>query len=99
MSVPEDFSRDGETIRVQFDWAETEPSTGVIEAVAVALDRDPTTLDALYDYIDFDALDALFQSETTADESGLSLSFDFADQHVTVYEHGGVVVRPSKRSP
>lgn len=99
MSVPEDSARDGEIIRVQYDWVETEPSTGVIEAVAVALDRDPTTLDALYDYIDFDALDALFRSETTADEPGLSLSFDFADQHVTVHEHGGVVVRPSKQSP
>lgn len=99
MSAPEDYNRDGETVRIQYDWSSTEPSTGVIEAVAYAMNREPTTLDSLYDYIDFDALDALFQSENETGAGGLALSFAFDDQQVTVYGHGGVVVHPVDRAP
>ena len=83
-----------ETIRAQYEWASTAPSTAVIETVAIALDREPTTIEPLYESIDPDALDALLRSNgSPATANDVTVSFVVADRQVTVHSRGDVVVR------
>jgi len=83
-----------ETIRAQYEWASTAPSTAVIETVAIALDREPTTIEPLYESIDPDALDALLQPNgSPATTNDVTVSFVVADRQVTVHSRGDVVVR------
>ena len=81
-------------VRAQYEWSSTLPSTAVVETVAVAINREPTATEPLYESVDPDALDALMQSDSvqTAAES-VTISFVFADQEVTVHSTGEVVVR------
>jgi hypothetical protein len=86
---------EAETIRTQFDWASTAPSMAVIETVAIALDRELTTIEPLYESIDPDALDALLRSNgSLATANDVTVSFVVADRQVTVHSRGDVVVRP-----
>lgn len=94
MSTPSDYSRNGDVLRIRYDWSSTSPSTAVIEAVAFAKNQDPTGLEPLHEYVDFDALDTLVDSGRTLDAGQLSLSFEFEDQQVVVHQSGTVVVQP-----
>lgn len=48
---------------VTFDWTTFDsPSTAVVTAVAETADRDPTTIDPLYEVVDPDALDDIVAS-------------------------------------
>lgn len=92
-------SPDGEgVIRAEFDWSSKVPSTAVVEAVAIASDREPTAIEPLYGAVDPDALDALVRSDAT-DSGGAeaTVSFSFAGHDVTVHGDGTVVVRPGSR--
>jgi len=80
------------TIHTQYDWTETNPSIAVIETVAVAVDREPTELELLYDFIDPDAFDILVQ---TSGSEAVTVSFHYASQQVTVHGTGDVIVRPT----
>jgi hypothetical protein len=85
-------------VRAQFDWASTAPSTAVIETLAVALDREGTTLDPLYESVDPDALDALVHSTgPSTNGDTVTVSFVFAEQQVTVHGTGEVIVRTADR--
>lgn len=65
-------------------------SEAVISAVATAEDSDPMALDPpLYDAIDPDALDALFQSPRVAGR----MAFRYHGRTVTVHANRRVVVR------
>jgi hypothetical protein len=75
--------------RAAFDWTSTSPSTGVVEAVASATDRDPLALPQLYDAVEADALDSLVRAS-----DGLVVSFAFAGCRVTARSKGVVTVRP-----
>ena len=57
----------------------TSLSTAVVDAVTAETGTDATTLPPLYDVIDPDALDALFQGR-----DGGAVSFDYAGDAVTV---------------
>ena len=82
------------TVRVQYEWASTTPSMAVIEAIAVALDREATAFGTLYESVDPDALDALLRSNgSSATPDDLSVTFTVADRQVTVHGSGEVVVR------
>lgn len=94
MSTPSDYTKVGDGVRVQFDWSSTSPSSAVVEAVAFAKNRDPIDLERLHDYVDFDALDTLIDSNRPMDAGELTLSFQFADQEVVVHQSGTVVVEP-----
>lgn len=77
-------------VRATYDWTSTAPSTGVIETVADATDREPLALDPLYHSVDTDALDRLVvssQKETT-------VTFSYAGRDVTVHSDGTVAVLP-----
>ena len=88
-------SGEDDTIRAQFEWASTAPSMAVIETVAIALDRELTTIEPLYESIDPDALDALLRSNgSLATANDVTVSFVVADHQVTVHSRGDVVVRP-----
>lgn len=80
--------------RARYEWSSIDPSTAVIETVASALGRDPTTIEPLYDSLDPDALNALLRSNASSADGGLTLSFPFADRWVTVHSGGEIVVRP-----
>lgn len=85
-------------VRAQYEWSSTSPSAAVIETVAVAVDRDPTTIAPLYESVDPDALDAVVQSDggpTNTDT--VTVTFVFADRQVTVHSTGEVVVRGPER--
>ena len=82
-------------IRTEYDWTSVTPSTAVVETVAVASDREPAGIEPLYEVIDPDALDALIRSN--GDEpagDGITATFEFGGQSVTVHGGGSVVVRP-----
>lgn len=84
-----------ETVRAQYEWSSTSPSTAVIKTVAIALDREPTTIDPLYEFVDPDALDTVIQSYGAAtDTDPVTVSFVFAEQQITIYSSGEVVVHP-----
>jgi len=83
-----------DTIRAQFEWASTAPSTAVVKTVAIALNREPTTIEPLYRSIDPDALDALLRPDgSPASSNDVTVSFVVADRQVTVHSRGDVVVR------
>lgn len=82
-------------ILATYDWSSTAPSTGVVETVATAGDREPTALEPLYASVDPDALDALVRSNGTRPTDGdVTVTFAFAGHEVTVSANGAVVVRP-----
>lgn len=79
-------------LQIEYDWTTTSPSTAVIEAVATATDSEPEALETLNEYVDTDALDALFQRDSgKRSDSTLSISFTYDGVAVTVGASGVVV--------
>lgn len=95
---PDEAEADAATsdaIRAEFDWSAVAPSTAVIEAVAIATDREPMALEPLYDAIDPEALDAFVLSTKTRPTAATStVAFGLDGHDVTVHCDGTVVVRP-----
>jgi hypothetical protein len=97
---PDTSSGTDGTIRADYDWTVTAPSTVVIETVAVASGREPTGIEPLYEAIDPDALDELFRSNGDVPVGdGITVTFEFGGQSVTVHGSGAVVVRPVEPRP
>lgn len=70
-------------------WTATNPPTAaVVESVAQRADLDTTELPPLYDAIDPDALDALFDHAGQESGSGPRVVFSYGGFEVTV-EHDG----------
>lgn len=68
--------------------------TAVVEAVAAEKGVDPLSLEPpLYDVLDPEALDSLYESPTTRQETPLRISFTYADCTVTVQNDGRITVR------
>lgn len=90
-----DNGGDDETVRSQYDWSTISPSTAVVETVAVAVDRETTELDTLYDSLEPDALDTLIQKSSSSPAlSPVRVTFTFADRHIVVDSEGEIVVEP-----
>lgn len=71
------------------EWRGERPmSQAVIATVAALTDRDPTAMDPLYDWIDPDALDDLFERPSST--ATVSVSFRYLDCVVTVTDEGFV---------
>ncbi len=72
-------------IEYEYDESET-PSEAVITAVAAKSNRDPLTIDPLYETIDPDALDAIFRTRLTEDTNRRSVRVElhFEGEHVEV---------------
>lgn len=88
-------SKNSGIIRSRFDWAASDPSTAVIQAVAVACNRDPLEMGAIYERVDPDALDAMFErNRRLVDTGDLAVSFSYERHEVTVTSDGEVIVAP-----
>jgi hypothetical protein len=72
------------------------PSASVIEAVSEATGTEPDRMQVLYEVIDPDALDALFEPDADGKREPPSghVSFRFAGCSVTVYANRRTVVSP-----
>ncbi|GAA0534700.1 HalOD1 output domain-containing protein [Halorubrum ejinorense] len=81
--------------RTAYDWESTAPSTGVVEAVSEATNREQLDLPQLYGALDPDALDSLVRSS----DGPMSLAFSFARCEVTVLNDGEVAVKHSSTDP
>lgn len=78
--------------RAEYEWSDVGPSTAVLETIGAAMDRDPLTLEPLYEYVDLDALDLLLRSASAG--APAAVSFRFQSYRVRVDSAGEVVVRP-----
>lgn len=83
--------------RTQFDTdGPRRPSTAVIDAVATVADRSPLEVEPLYETIELEALDRLFEHAGTAG-TGIALEFPVdewvlvvtGDEQVLVFESDG----------
>lgn len=83
----------------RYDWSETAPSTAVIETIAVATNTVPTEADPLYDVIEPDALDDLFDPAWGPTTPELDVSFHYQDLEVSVSATGTVTVQPAGDVP
>lgn len=91
--IQDETSFDAETgaYRVPFDCQEGEQlSMAIVTAVADIADVDPTDMEPLYDQIDPESLDRLFDTPV----SDVGVSFTFHGHEVTVKQHGYIVVQP-----
>ena len=79
--------------KCSFD-ADESPSHGVIRAIAAVKGVDPTDLDPLYDFIDPDALNAMFDDTIEARESDIRVSFRIEDSKIEVSGDRRITVRP-----
>ena len=73
------------------DGSET-PAAAIIAAVAEAADVDPLELPPLYEFIDLDALNTLFQKHEGAIDSETVLSFTINNWNVFVRADGRIRV-------
>lgn len=71
----------------------TTVSDRVVDEVANVLNADPLDLDPLYETIDPEALDSLFQSSSETGAVG-RVEFEYEDCLVTVFDTGDVTVIP-----
>lgn len=88
--------------RVRHEWDGTvRMSTAVVQAVASALGRDPTELEAVGETIDPDALDTLFHPKWVDQDrsDGAHVVFGFAGCEVTVTRDGTITVNPQTSAP
>ncbi len=87
---------------VQYDWDDSVSlSTVVIESVSQVAGKAPELLgDPLYNYVDPDALDQLFEPlrGTRQRERG-RVAFEFAGYRVTVRGDGGILINPAGAGP
>lgn len=84
----DDTNSDASVIRHEWDES-VFPSTAVVEAVAAATDREPTSLDALQRTVDVDAVDALLASASAP----IRVSFSYEATRVVLRGDGHVEVR------
>lgn len=78
-----------------YDWETTQPSTAVVEMVAISADRDPIDLQPLFDSVDPDALDAIIRQDgVTRTDGDAHVSLRYAGHDVTVRSDGEVAVTP-----
>lgn len=80
---------------VVYDWAETPPTAAVVETFERVVGDDLDRALPLYESVEPDALDALFDHALRNGEpSSTSVCFEFAGHLVTVYGSGELVLKP-----
>jgi hypothetical protein len=85
---PSSTASDETVIRHRWDGT-TSPSMAVVEAVAIATDREPTELSQLHRTINADALDSLITGET---DFPLEITFVYDGVTVVVDQSGAIEV-------
>lgn len=86
---------------VSFDWtAFDSPSSALVDVIAEELTVDPMDLDPLYQRVDPDALNSLFEPRNGRRPlPGTSVEFTYADFRVRVNASGQGYVYPPAESP
>lgn len=95
-----EFGESTTDVRVRHAWTHSEePSTAIIEAVAAATNRDPTTMPPLYEYINVDALNSLLTSRPPNTENVTTVSFSYEDATVQLDSSGWIEIKvhPTRR--
>lgn len=83
---------------LRLDWMEYgEPSSGIVEAVARAADRNTTELTPLHDVVETDALNVLLADGERNRSSPFEMTFSYAGFRVTASSDGDVVVRSERK--
>ena len=77
-------------LRRQYDWGDIEPSTAIATLLTEATDQTVRDLDPLYNTIDSDALDSLFQSKQGRPDC--TVSFSYGEFSVRVRGDGEVAL-------
>ena len=75
--------------------ADESPSHGVVRAIATVKGVEPTGVDPLYDFIDPDALNAMFDGTTGTSERDIRVSFRIDDLEIEVSGDRRITVRPT----
>ena len=89
------YAPDEGVYRTSFDSADVDPSLAVVDVLAAISDSEPATLEPLYNSIDPDALDQLFEShDAAARTSDFSVQFAHAGHEIALSSDGTVEVRP-----
>lgn len=87
-------------IETTYEEGDASPSGTVVEAVAEAEDVEPMELDPLYEVIDLDAVDRLFEGRPgESDAPSTVLAFDVRDWYVFVCDDGSILVCEPKDVP
>lgn len=82
--------------QIGFEWTAYEsPSWAVIATVAAASDRPPRELPPLYDSVDPDTLDALFEDSRLASDADIRITFRFGGYEVTLHQCGEIYLVPT----
>lgn len=92
-----DYDPQIQSYRLHFD-SRTPPSETVVTAVATLTDRPQHELPPLWEAIDPEALDDLFQGAGNVPGDG-HLAFDYANHRVTVRATGLVTIEPPHHHP
>lgn len=90
-----EYVEENGSLQADFDNDARSVTDTVIEAVAVATERDPISLPPLQRTIDADTLDSLFAPTESGIESSIAtLTVEYADRVVTVSNRSTVHVTP-----
>lgn len=90
------YDETSDTYRTAFDPHTRPPSEPIVAAVGAATGRDPLDLPPLFSAIDSDALNALFAPTPAGlERNDGRVTFEYADQHVTMESNGTVTVQPT----
>lgn len=89
--APDDCPLSSDDVEL-YEWRSAgRPSIGVLEAVADSTNRDPTSMGALVDSVDTDALDSLL--DDSRPDAQLSVTFEYEGVVVTVTGDGFIQLR------
>mgnify|MGYP000308868969 CR=1 FL=1 len=89
------FNEETGTYWAEFDGHTRQPTVAVVYAVAEASQTDPLDLPPLHSVLDTDALNALVEtSANSRSQTEITVSFEYADHHVVLEEHGRIVITP-----
>jgi len=90
---PTTHDRNAETFTVRFDPTDDRPvSADVIDSVAAVTGVDPTDMRPLYEAVDPDALDRLFDPVGDDPADTLTVSFRYEGETVSVHADGRIAV-------
>lgn len=81
----------GEVFHTEFGERNT-PSEAIIKAVAAVEGVEPTEIEFLYERIDPDALDALFDGPVVGDGGTVGVEFGYSGHRVSVQNNGSITI-------
>jgi hypothetical protein len=88
-----EYDRQTDTYRTRYDWASNRPSTAAVHTVAAVGGEEPTEMPPLFEWVDPDALDRLFDPESGVPSDSLEVSFRYRSYDVSVRGDGVLAVR------